>query len=49
MLWIMQSIIGAIGILSFIFCASLFRRRSERKHLILFGIGSLILIIVGLI
>ena len=47
MLSVVQSIIGMFGALSFALSISLFSKRNERKRLVIFGIGSLVLIILG--
>ena len=47
MLSIIQSIIGMIGAFSFVISISLFTKRNERKRLIVFGLGSLVLVVLG--
>jgi len=44
---VVQSLIGVIGLFSFGISISLFKKRNERKHLVMFGVGSLVLIILG--
>ena len=47
MLSFLQSIIGTIGAFSFIVSISFFRKRKERKRLIVLGLGSLVLVVLG--
>jgi hypothetical protein len=47
MLFAVRSIIGLAGMFSFALSISLFTKRNERKRLVVFGIGGLMLIVVG--